>query len=203
VFLSFCTLRSVPRATTRARDREGGAQICWALPTIHQGDVGVAIRNLDLAGARLKVYNRVYMFESTGSQAGNLCMEELTISEVARRSGVRATTIRYYESINVLPEPRRANGRRRYDPAIVERLAFIHVAQRLGFSLTEIGLLFEQRATDAPLSERWQALAREKLADVERLIRHARTVRQTLLGGLRCSCDNLDECIDCVLRQCA
>jgi MerR family redox-sensitive transcriptional activator SoxR len=130
-------------------------------------------------------------------------MEELTISEVARRSGVRATTIRYYESINVLPEPRRANGRRRYDPAIVERLAFIHVAQRLGFSLTEIGLLFEQRATDAPLSERWQALAREKLADVERLIRHARTVRQTLLGGMRCSCENLDECIDCVLRQCS
>jgi DNA-binding transcriptional MerR regulator len=41
-------------------------------------------------------------------------MEELTISEVARLSGVRATTIRYYESINVLPQPRRANGRRRY-----------------------------------------------------------------------------------------
>ena len=130
-------------------------------------------------------------------------MEELTISEVARRSGVRATTIRYYESINVLPEPRRAHGRRRYDVAILDRLAFIHVAQRLGFTLTEIVLLFEQRDTAVPLSERWQAMAREKLADVERLIRHARTVRQTLLGGLRCSCDNLDECIDCVLRQCS
>jgi MerR family redox-sensitive transcriptional activator SoxR len=130
-------------------------------------------------------------------------MEELTISEVARQSGVRATTIRYYESINVLPPPRRANGRRRYDPAILERLAFIHVAQRLGFSLTEIGLLFEQRDTPVPLSERWQALAREKLAEVERLIRHAREVRQTLLSGLRCGCPSLDECIDCVLRQCA
>src|SRR5581483_3496548 len=81
--------------------------------------------------------------------SGNLQMEELTISEVARR----------------------ANGRRRYDPAILDRLAFIHVAQRLGFSLTEIGLLFEQRDAPVPLSERWQALAREKLADVERLIR--------------------------------
>ena len=130
-------------------------------------------------------------------------MEELTISEVARRSGVRATTIRYYESINVLPAPRRANGRRRYDPAIVDRLAFVHVAQRLGFSLTEIALLFEQRDTAAPLSDRWQALAREKLADVERLIRHAQEVRRTLIGGLGCGCANLDECIDCVLRQCA
>lgn len=130
-------------------------------------------------------------------------MEELTISEVARRSGVRATTIRYYESINVLPAPRRANGRRRYDPAILDRLAFIHVAQRLGFTLTEIVLLFEQRDTTVPLSERWQAMAREKLADVERLIRHAREVRQTLISGLRCGCPNMDECIDCVLKQCA
>jgi MerR family redox-sensitive transcriptional activator SoxR len=130
-------------------------------------------------------------------------MEELTISEVARQSGVRATTIRYYESINVLPLPRRANGRRRYDVAILDRLAFIHVAQRLGFTLSEIVLLFEQRDTAVPLSERWQAMAREKLADVERLIRHAGEVRQTLISGLRCGCENLDECIDCVLKQCA
>jgi MerR family redox-sensitive transcriptional activator SoxR len=130
-------------------------------------------------------------------------MQELTIGEVARRSGVRATTIRYYESIKVLPEPQRANGRRRYDPAILDRLAFIHIAQRLGFTLAEIGLLFEQRESGAPLSERWQAMAREKLAEVERLIRHARDVRQTLLSGLRCGCPNLHDCIDCVLKQCA
>jgi MerR family redox-sensitive transcriptional activator SoxR len=130
-------------------------------------------------------------------------MEELTISEVARRSGVRATTIRYYESINVLPPARRANGRRRYDEAILDRLAFIHVAQRLGFTLSDIVLLFEQRDAAVPLSERWQALAREKLADVERLIRQARDIRQTLIGGLRCGCENLHECIDCVLKQCA
>lgn len=129
-------------------------------------------------------------------------MEELTIGEVARRSGVRATTIRYYESVSVLPEPRRANGRRRYDPAVLDRLAFIHVAQRLGFSLSEIALLFAQQGT-APLSERWQSMAREKLADVERLIRHAQDVRRTLIGGLRCGCPNLHDCIDCVLRECA
>src|SRR6266508_3820338 len=128
------------------------------------------------------------MFESTGSQAGKLRMAELTISEVARRSGVRATTIRYYESINVLPAPRRANGRRRYNVAILDRLAFIHAAQRLGFTLTEIVLLFEQRDTAVPLSERWQAMARGKLADVERLIRHAREVRQPQRSALISGC---------------
>ena len=64
-------------------------------------------------------------------------------------------------------------------------------------------LLFEQRDTAAPLSDRWQALAREKLADVERLIRHAREVRQALISGLRCGCPTMHECIDCVLKQCA
>src|SRR3954469_22517284 len=116
------------------------------------------------------------MFELAGSQVGKPHMDELTISEVARRSGVRATAIRYYESINVLPAPRRANGRRRYDAAILDRLAFIHIAQRLGFTLTEIVLLFEQNDTAVPLSKRWQALARAKLADVDRLIHHARQV---------------------------
>ncbi len=130
-------------------------------------------------------------------------MQELTISEVARRSGVRATTIRYYESISVLPVPRRAGGRRRYDEDILDRLAFVRVAQRLGFTLSELVLLFEQPDTGGPLSERWQAMAREKLADVERLIGQARSVRQTLLGGIRCECRTLHDCIDCVLRQCS
>lgn len=130
-------------------------------------------------------------------------MDELTISEVARRSGVRATTIRYYESINVLPTARRANGRRRYDAAILDQLAFIRVAQHLGFTLTELGLLLQQNDVTAPMSERWQAMAREKLADVERLMGHARDVRRMLLGGLRCGCPNLHDCIDCVLRQCS
>ena len=53
------------------------------------------------------------------------------------------------------------------------------------------------------MGERWQAIAREKLADVERLISQARDVRRLLLGGLHCACPNLHDCIDCVLRQCS
>jgi MerR family redox-sensitive transcriptional activator SoxR len=130
-------------------------------------------------------------------------MEELTIGEVARRSGLRTTTIRYYESIGVLPEPRRANGRRRYSADVLDRLAFIHVAQRLGFSLAEIALLFEPQDAAMPLSERWQTLARAKLGDIEQLIRHAHEVRLSLVSGLRCHCSNLQECMDCVIRQCS
>jgi MerR family redox-sensitive transcriptional activator SoxR len=130
-------------------------------------------------------------------------MEELTISEVARQAGIRPSAIRYYESINVLPLPNRVSGRRRYDAAILDRLAFIQVAQKLGFTLTEIQLLFHQQARETSLSENWQALARQKLAEVETVIEHARNVKKLLVRGLGCDCSDLSHCIDCVLVNCA
>ena len=60
-------------------------------------------------------------------------MEELTISEVAKRAGIRASAIRYYESIQLLPPPRRSAGRRRYNPDVLRRISFIQVAQAAGF----------------------------------------------------------------------
>lgn len=129
-------------------------------------------------------------------------MQDLTISQVARQAGMRPSTIRYYESIDVLPPPRRVSGQRRYDATIIDRLAFIQVAQKLGFTLTEIKLLFHNQDEVAPLSERWQTLARQKLAEVNALITQASTVRQLLEQGLRCGCPNLFECIHCVLLRC-
>ncbi len=79
--------------------------------------------------------------------------------------------------------PRRVNGRRRYDPSIIERLAFIHTTQQLGFSLTEIQRLFHHQDVETPLPQLWQTLARQKLADVERLIQHATGIRQLLNPG--------------------
>src|SRR5215475_11451200 len=129
-------------------------------------------------------------------------MAELTITAVAQQAGVRTSTIRYYESIHVLPPPRRVSGRRRYDPAILDRLAFIQITQQLGFTLTEIQTLFHHQDGATPLPELWQTLARQKLADVERLIQHALDVKQMLAQGLGCGCPSLHECIDCVLEQC-
>ena len=63
---------------------------------------------------------------------------ELTIGEVARRAGVATSSIRYYESIGLLPEPDRLHGQRRYDSDVLGRLAFIDVAQSAGFKLGEI-----------------------------------------------------------------
>jgi MerR family redox-sensitive transcriptional activator SoxR len=129
-------------------------------------------------------------------------MGELSIGQVAQRAGTRTSTIRYYESINVLPAPRRRGGQRRYDPSVLERLAFIQTAQHLGFSLAEIELLFRHSEGDTPLSERWHALASQKLAEMDRVIRQAASIRRLLARGLRCGCPDLHECIGCVLTQC-
>src|SRR5262245_65880585 len=107
-------------------------------------------------------------------------MEELAIGEVARRAGVRTSTLRYYESIGLLPAPRRINGRRRYDSSVLQMLSVIHLAQQAGFSMAEIQTLFYGFAADTPPGERWRPLAQHKLAAVDALIIHAQQRRHIL-----------------------
>src|SRR5579863_10673989 len=65
--------------------------------------------------------------------------EELTIGEVARRAGMRTSALRYYESVGLLPEPRRVyGGHRRYDASIFELLAILRLAQQADFTIAEM-----------------------------------------------------------------
>jgi MerR family transcriptional regulator, redox-sensitive transcriptional activator SoxR len=128
-------------------------------------------------------------------------MEELTISQIARHAAIRPSTIRYYESINLLPPAPRTSGQRRYDPSILHRLSFIKTAQSLGFSLTEIQAFFENSAEQVPISTQWQMLAQHKLAEVDALINRAYHMKRMLQQSLNCNCPTLDDCIDCVLAN--
>lgn len=121
-------------------------------------------------------------------------MGSLAIGEVARQAGVRPSAIRYYESLGLLPPPERINGRRRYGPEVLRRLAVVRMAQEAGFTLAETRTLFDGFAADAPASVRWRALAARKLAEVEALIARAEETRQRLHARLRCACPTLDEC---------
>ena len=127
-------------------------------------------------------------------------MEELTISEVAKRTGIRASAIRYYESIKLLPPPKRISGRRRYNGDILRRISFIQVSQAAGLTIAEIKALMNELDGDKPLSERWQALARQKLDEVDALMRKVQGMKMILVNGLNCRCSDLDECIDCIIR---
>ena len=81
----------------------------------------------------------------------------LTIGEVERRSGVKATTLRWYEDVGVLPAPERVSGQRRYPPAVLRRLEMVDAAQRAGCTLAEIADLFAAGEDEA--GERLRALA--------------------------------------------
>ncbi len=129
-------------------------------------------------------------------------MEGLTIGEVAQRAGIRASAIRYYESVEILPAPRRINGHRRYDSRVFERLAIIQTAQQAGFTVSEIRTLFNGFTTEIPASVRWQELAGQKLVEVDALIHRAQAMKRLLEEGLlRCRCLTLDECAHCIYDQ--
>jgi DNA-binding transcriptional MerR regulator len=59
----------------------------------------------------------------------------MTIGQVAKRSGLRASAIRYYERVGLLPKPARSGGQRRYDSRILDRLAVLERAKNCGFTL--------------------------------------------------------------------
>lgn len=123
-------------------------------------------------------------------------MEELTIGEVARRAGIRTSAVRYYESIGLLPIPRRASGgHRRYDASVLDLLAILQMAQQAGFTLAEMHLLVAGFDASTPASERWQSLAQTKLKEVEAIIAHAQQTKQMLERLLQCGCLRLEECL--------
>ena len=125
-------------------------------------------------------------------------MESMSIGEVARSTGVKPSALRYYESVGLLPMPERANGRRRYDGALVRevlnRLAVVRVAQQAGFTISEIGTLLDGFSEDTPPSERWRILAQDKLPEVEAQVERALRMKGLLERGLRCECLRLEEC---------
>ncbi len=118
----------------------------------------------------------------------------LTIGEVARRAGIRASAIRYYEEAGLLPEPERVGGKRRYDEEVLRRLALIWGAKRAGFTLGEIRTLLHGFPAETSAAERWRTLASEKLGEVDEAIAQLRSTRDLLQEALRCGCGSLDEC---------
>jgi MerR family redox-sensitive transcriptional activator SoxR len=103
--------------------------------------------------------------------------ELMTIGEVARRSGVAASALRYYEERGLISSERAGSGHRRYPRPVLRRIAFIVFAQRIGLSLEEIGAELAKLPPDrAPtrrdwsrLSSKWTARIDDRIAELHRL----------------------------------
>jgi MerR family redox-sensitive transcriptional activator SoxR len=129
-------------------------------------------------------------------------MPGLTISDVARRVGLRPSAIRYYEQIGILPPAKRVNGQRRYDRSILSHLVLIRYARQSGFSLDEVRELLFGFNPHMRAETRWQKLSERKMAQLEASIDEIRTV-QHRLSHLRdsCHCKTLEECGEGLLQQ--
>src|SRR6266487_6277380 len=126
----------------------------------------------------------------------------LTISEVARKVGLQASAIRYYERIGLLPRAPRISGQRRYDTTALYRLAIIQRARQLGFTLTEIRQLFFGFRDVSRPSERWRTLSQRKLAELDHLMDGIKAVRSVLKKLMtKCQCDTLDQCGKGIFRS--
>jgi DNA-binding transcriptional MerR regulator len=115
----------------------------------------------------------------------------LDIGDVARRAGVRPSTLRYYEDVGLLTSAGRAGGRRQYDEAVLGRLDVIAFAKDAGFTLAEIRDLL---SGPGHATAGRHALTRRKLDEVNAHIRRAEAMRSLLEASLACHCEALEEC---------
>jgi DNA-binding transcriptional MerR regulator len=105
----------------------------------------------------------------------------MRIGEAAERVGVNPKTIRYYESIGLIPEATRtASGYRDYGPDEVERLAFVRAAQRLGLSLSEVREVLAFREDGEPPCGYVLDAVRRKTEEIDRRVRGLLQLRSEL-----------------------
>lgn len=119
----------------------------------------------------------------------------LTIGQLADRSGLAASALRYYESLGLIHATRTSGGQRRYTRATLRRIAFVRAAQRVGLSLDEAKVALD-RLPDRPapsraewdrVAESWQNRVDDQIAELQRL-------KEKLTGCIGCGCLSLSRC---------
>lgn len=120
----------------------------------------------------------------------------LVIGEVAKRTGLPAKTIRYYEETGLIPEAGRAdNGYRVYDARAVHLLRFVKRARDLGFSMQQVSSLLALWADEKRSSADVKKLAKQHLQEIERKIAELQSLRQTMQSLVKsCSGDSRPDC---------
>ena len=117
-------------------------------------------------------------------------MKDLDITEVARRSGLPASTLRFYEEKKLIASVGRRGLRRLFDPGVLERLALIAVWRAAGFSLDEIALMFSPDGQ--PRIDRQMLVA--KAEELDRTIRKLSATRDGLRHAAACRAPSHMEC---------
>ena len=120
---------------------------------------------------------------------------ELTIGEVAQRSGVAASALRFYERRGLIAASRTDGNQRRYERAVLRRIAFIQAGRAAGITLTEIGAALEGLPTHRTPSRRdWERLSKRWRDDLDARIETLQALRNRLTTCIGCGCLSIDRC---------
>jgi len=119
----------------------------------------------------------------------------LTVGELAQRTGVATSALRFYEERGLIHAERNAVGHRRYLRAAARRVAFIVFAQRVGLTLEEIRAELDRLPTDrVPTKEDWNRLTRTWSARIDERIQELERLKRGLTDCIGCGCLSLDRC---------
>ncbi|MBF9000305.1 redox-sensitive transcriptional activator SoxR [Vibrio nitrifigilis] len=120
---------------------------------------------------------------------------EMTVGEVAKRAGVKVSTLHFYEQKGLISSWRNAGNQRRYDRQVLRRVAVIKAAQTVGLTLEEIGdSLAVLPKHKAPTREQWQQMATHWQAMLNHRIRQLEALKNDLDGCIGCGCLSLESC---------
>jgi MerR family transcriptional regulator, redox-sensitive transcriptional activator SoxR len=121
--------------------------------------------------------------------------DRVTIGELARRAGVAASTLRYYEDLGLISSERSAGGQRRYARVMLRRVAFIRAAQAVGLSLAEVrGALAKLPDKRTPNKADWNKVSATWIRRVNERIAELEKLRSTLDSCVGCGCLSLRKC---------
>jgi MerR family transcriptional regulator, redox-sensitive transcriptional activator SoxR len=119
----------------------------------------------------------------------------LSIGEVAERSGLAASAVRFYEKAGLVHAERTAGNQRLFRRDVLRRLAFIRIAQRVGLTLEEIVASLNTLPADrAPTAKEWQRLSRGWRQRIDERIEILEALRGGLTECIGCGCLSLRTC---------
>lgn len=120
---------------------------------------------------------------------------ELSIGQVATRTGIAVSAIRFYEAQGLVSSNRNRGGQRRFHPEVIRRITFIQVAQKFGFTINRISeLLSTLPNSRTPNQKDWEKIANSFRAELDAQIRTLEKLRNNLDGCIGCGCLLMDRC---------
>ena len=121
-------------------------------------------------------------------------MGRITISEVAKRTGLATSAIRYYEREGLIPPAPKEGGRRVYDADVLDRIAVIRLAKDAGMTIAETKQLLGPIGRGRPAAVAWQKMTRDKLGEIDEQIARLEKMKNVLAMLTDCECPSLDAC---------